>query len=89
MEEDWDRTKLSGFPDNPALDVNSWARANDAFRTSNAFSGFQDRFSDRGWQSRVESFRGWGSMRAGGFSGGRFAGGYIGGGGFQGGGFRR
>jgi hypothetical protein len=76
----------------------SWASADHAFHGSNAFSGF-DRFGDDrsggdrfggfgGWQSRADSFRGWGSMRAGGFRGGRFGGGRFGGGGFRGGGFR-
>jgi len=71
--------------------ANSWARADNAFRSSNAFSGFSaDRFGGgEGWQSRAESFRGWGSMHAGGFFGGRFGGGRFGGGGFRGGGFRR
>jgi hypothetical protein len=85
----------------PASD--SWARADNAFRRSNAFSGFGDRFGeDRfgeghfggfgGWQSRADSFRGWGSLRADGFRDGRFGGGRFGGGGFhgfRGGGFRR
>lgn len=66
---------------------NSWARADNAFKSSNAFSGFGDRFGG-GWASRASSFRGWGSMRAGGFSGGRFGGARFGGGGFHGG-FRR
>jgi hypothetical protein len=79
--------------------ADSWARADNAFRRSNAFSGFDrfggDRFGgDRfggfgGWQSRADSFRGWGSLRAGGFHGGRFGGGRFGGGGFRGGGFHR
>jgi hypothetical protein len=71
---------------------NSWARADNAFRKSNAFSGFGDHFGGGGWASRAESFRGWGSMRRGGFFGGRFGGGRFGGGGFRGGfhgGFRR
>ena len=70
----------------------SWAHADNAFRRSNAFSGFDNRLGeDRfgSWQSRAESFRGWGSMRAGRFRGGRFGGGRFGGGGFRGGGFRR
>jgi hypothetical protein len=80
--------------------ANSWARADHAFGRSNAFSGFDDRFGENrlggdgfrgfgGWQSRAESFRGWGSLRAGGFRGGRFGGGRFGGGGFRGGGRRR
>ena len=73
----------------------SWARADHAFRRSNAFSGFDDRFrEDRshgfgGWQHRAESLRGWGSLHAGGFRGGRFGGGRFGGGRFRGGGSRR
>jgi len=65
--------------------ANSWTRADCAFRSSNAFSGFSaDRFGGgEGWQSRAESFRGWGSMHAGGFFGGRFGGGRFGGGGFR------
>ena len=67
----------------------SWAHADDAFRSSNAFSSFDSRLGGDGWASRAQSFRGWGSMRAGGFFGGRFGGGRFGGGGFRGGGFRR
>jgi hypothetical protein len=43
--------------------------------------GFGELGGFGGWASRANSFRGWGSMRAGGFGGGRF-------GGFHGG-FRR
>jgi Protein of unknown function (DUF3300) len=57
----------------------SWAHADEVER-SNAFGGLAD-----GWQSRAESFRGWGSMRMSGFSGGRFGGERFGGGHF----FRR
>ena len=73
------------------LAANPWARADNAFRSSNAFSDFADRFRGGGWQSRADSFRGWGSMHAGGFLGGRFGGGRFGGGGFHGfhSGFRR
>jgi Protein of unknown function (DUF3300) len=70
---------------------NSWAH-NDLGR-SNAFSGLSDHSggfgNSGGWLSRIDSRRGWGSMRAGGFGGGRFGGGRFGGGGFRGGGFRR
>lgn len=71
---------------------NSWSHDESAFGRSNAFSGLGDRFGGLGgWESRANSFRGWGSMRAGGFGGGRFGGGFghFGGGGFRGGGFRR
>jgi hypothetical protein len=72
---------------------NSWAHDESAFGRSNAFSGLGDRFGGLGgWSSRADSFRGWGSMHAGGFGGGRFGGGGFGGGrfgGFRGGGFRR
>jgi len=73
-----------------ASHADSWARNDGAFGRSNAFSGFGDRFGG-GWASRANSFRGWGSMRAGGFGGGRFGGGRFGGGHFGGfhGGFRR
>jgi hypothetical protein len=75
------------------LDANragSWSHDDSAFGRSNAFSGLGDRFGGLGgWSSRAESFRGWGSMRSGGFGGGRFGGGGFGGGGFRGGGFRR
>ena len=81
--EGLNRTVAPGFEGERALDRNSWARADDAFRNSTAFSGFGDRFGGSGWQSRADSFRGWGSMRAGGFSGGRFGGGRFGGGGFR------
>ncbi len=77
---------------NRAWGANSWAHADKAFRSSDAFSGLGDRFGGGGWESRAQSFRGWGSMRAGGFGGGRFGGGRFGGGhfgGFHGGGFRR
>ena len=69
----------------------SWSHDDSALGRSNAFSGLGDRFgSSGGWASRADSFRGWGSMRSGGFSGGRFGGGGgFGGGGFRGGGFRR
>jgi hypothetical protein len=63
---------------------NSWAHDESAFGRANAFSGLGGR---GGWESRANSFRGWGSMRAGGFSGGRFGGGRFGGGGFGGGRF--
>ncbi len=72
--------------------ADSWAHDDRSFGRSNAFSGFGDRFGGSGgWASRANSFRGWGSMRAGGFSGGRFGGGGFGGGHFGGfhGGFRR
>lgn len=81
--EGLNRTVAPGFEGERALDANSWARADDAFRNSTAFSGFGDRFGGSGWQSRADSLRGWGSMRAGGFSGGRFGGGRFGGGGFR------
>jgi hypothetical protein len=86
-EEDLNRLRNSNF--RFSREMNSWAHANNAFRGSNAFGGLGDRFG--GWQSRAESFRGWGSMRADGFMGGRFGGGRFGGGRFGGfhGGFRR
>ena len=71
--------------------VGSWSHDESAFGRSNAFSGLGDRFGGLGgWSSRADSFRGWGSMRAGGFGGGRFGGGFhgFGGGGFRGGGRR-
>ena len=73
-----------------ASHADSWAHHDGAFGKSNAFSGFGDRFGG-GWASRANSFRGWGSLRAGGFGGGRFGGGRFGGGHFGGfhGGFRR
>jgi hypothetical protein len=70
--------------------ADSWSHDESAFGRSNAFSGLGDRFGGLGgWESRAHSFRGWGSMRAGGFGGGRFGGGFghFGGGGFHGGGF--
>ena len=68
--------------------ANAWSHDESAFGRSNAFSGLGDRFGGLGgWESRANSFRGWGSMRAGGFGGGRFGGGGFGGGGFRGGGF--
>jgi len=68
----------------------SWTHDESAFGRSNAFSGLGDRFGGLGgWSSRADSFRGWGSMCAGGFGGGRFGGGGFGGGGFHAGGFRR
>ena len=81
--EGLNRTVAPGFEGERALDRNSWARADDSFRNSTAFSGFGDRFGGSGWQSRADSFRGWGSMRASGFSGGRFSGGRFGGGRFR------
>ena len=81
--EGLNRTVAPGFEGERALDANSWARADDAFRNSTAFSGFGDRFGGSGWQSRADSLRGWGSMRGSGFSGGRFGGGRFGGGGFR------
>jgi len=87
-DENWNRSSSADH----GWDSNSWARADNASRKSNAFSGFGDRFGGGGWASRAESFRGWGSMRRGGFFGGRFGGGRFGGGGFRGGfhgGFRR
>jgi hypothetical protein len=86
--ENWDRSLSSDH----GWNSNSWAHADSAFRNSNAFSGFDDRFGGGGWASRASSFRGWGSLRGGGFAGGRFGGGGFGGGGFRGGfhgGFRR
>ena len=72
---------------------NSWAQhTSSSGARSTAFSGMDghtDGFGHSGgWFSRADSDRGWGSMRASGFSGGRFGGGRFGGGGF-GGGFRR
>jgi hypothetical protein len=87
-DENWNRNLSAGH----RVNSDSWARADSAFRNSNAFSGFGDRFGGGGWASRAASFRGWGSMRGGGFFGGRFGGGGFGGGGFRGGfhgGFRR
>jgi hypothetical protein len=66
---------------NPEMPEHAWAHS-DSFKRWNAFGGLGDRFGG-GWQSRADSFRGWGSMRAGGFSGGRFGGGHFGGGGFR------
>jgi Protein of unknown function (DUF3300) len=86
---DASRDQWSGLSDR--VNENSWAHADTAFRNSDAFSDLDKRFGG-GWASRADSFRGWGSMRAGGFFGGRFAGGHFGGGGFRGGfhgGFRR
>ncbi len=72
----------------------SWSHDTGGFNRSNAFSDLGRHFGGfggGGWASRADSFRGWGSMRAGGFGGGRFGGGGFGGGGFGGfhGGFRR
>ena len=65
--------------------ASSWAHDDSSFGKSNAFSGLGDHSGGSGgWSSRASSFRGWGSMHAGGFSGGRFGGG---GGGFGGGHF--
>jgi hypothetical protein len=86
-EENVSRGLSQGLEQHRGASTDSWAHADSAFRSSNAFSGFGDRFGG-GWQSRADSFRGWGSMRAGGFSGGRFGGGHFGGGRFHGG-FRR
>ncbi len=75
-----------------ASHADSWAHNDQAFGKPSAFSGFGDRFGgSASWASRANSFRGWGSLRAGGFSGGRFGGGGFGGGHFGGfhGGFRR
>jgi hypothetical protein len=85
-DDNWNRD-LSNLDRDRGLSGNSWAHADNAFRSSNAFSGFGDRFGRGGWESRADSFRGWGSMRSGGFLGGRFGGGHFGGGGFRGGGF--
>src|SRR6516162_9729581 len=52
-----------GFEGARTMPADSWAHADNAFRSSNAFSGFGNRSAD-GWQSRAESFRGWGSMHA-------------------------
>jgi Protein of unknown function (DUF3300) len=72
---------------------NSWAHNDSGLGKSNAFTGMSGHSGGfggfGGWSSRAESGRGWGSMRASGFSGGRFGGGGFGGGGFRGGGFRR
>jgi len=75
---------LSGYGHEQGLNANSWAHADSAFRSSNAFSDFGDR-SGGGWATRASSFRGWGSMRGSAFLGGRFGGGGFGGGGFRGG----
>jgi hypothetical protein len=82
---DWDRSRLDSAHGG---DDASWTRADDAFRSSNAFSDFDRRLSGGGWLSRANSFRGWSSMRSSGFFGGRFGGGGFGGGRFRGG-FRR
>jgi hypothetical protein len=90
-------SRVSNFDreDDRSFDANradSWSHDNSGLGRSNAFSGLGDRFGGSGgWASRADSFRGWGSMRSGGFSGGRFGGGFggFGGGGFRGGGFRR
>ena len=74
--------------DDHGMSSDSWAHADNAFKSSDAFSGFGHGIGGGGgWQSRASSFRGWGSMHSGGFSGGRFGGGHFGGGGFHG--FRR
>jgi hypothetical protein len=75
--------------------ANSWAREDRGGEGPTAFRGLSGHFAGfgggGGWSSRMESARGWGSMRFGGFSGGRFGGGAFGRGGFHGfrGGFRR
>jgi hypothetical protein len=80
----------ASLDDDRSWNAGSWNHDDSAFGRSNAFSGVGDRFGGLGgWSSRADSFRGWGSMRSGGFSGGRFGGGGFGGGGFRGGGFRR
>jgi len=101
---DYDRTTVNNFKGNASrvnnfnadddrhFDANradSWSHDESRFGRSNAFSGLGGNFGGGGWGSRADSFRGWGSMRGGGFSGGRFGGGGFGGGGFRGGGFRR
>jgi Protein of unknown function (DUF3300) len=90
----FDRT--ANFNRNFHADARSedWSHDAGRFDRSNAFSGLGGHaggFGGGGWASRTDSFRGWGSMRAGGFGGGRFGGGGFGGGGFGGfhGGFRR
>ena len=83
------------FDADRSLGVNSWWHDTGRFDRTNVFSGMSGHFGgfgDRGgWASRADSFRGWRSMRAGGFRGGRFGGGGFGGGHFGGfhGGFRR
>jgi hypothetical protein len=70
-----------------SISPNSWSHIGDGLGRSNAFSGLGGQFGDfggGGWAGRTASFRGWGSMRSGGFSGGRFGGGGFGGGGFGG-----
>lgn len=79
---------MSRYGNERAPSSNSWAHADNAFRSSNALSGF-DRSAHGGWESRADSFRGWGSMHAGGFFGGRFGGGGFGRAHFGGGGFHR
>lgn len=85
--EDFNHALNHGLEGDRSLEANPWAHSDNAFRSSNAFSGLGNRFGE-GWAARADSFRGWGSMRAGGFFGGRFGGGRFGGGGFRGG-FRR
>jgi hypothetical protein len=70
-----------------SMSASSWSHMGDDFGRSNAFSGMGGHFGDfggGGWAGRTASFRGWGSMRSGGFGGGRFGGGGFGGGGFGG-----
>jgi hypothetical protein len=90
----YNKTSISKFNRADSRSVNAdrsngWDRDERSSGRSSAFNGWGEHSG--GWASRDDSFRGWGSMRAGGFGGGRFGGGFggFGGGGFRGGGFRR
>jgi hypothetical protein len=78
------RAGVENFGGNHFSDANSWAHHDNWAGRSSAFSGLGGHGGFGGWSSRADSFRGWGSMRAGGFSG--FHGGGFGG--FHGGGRR-
>ena len=75
---------IQNFGGNHFADANSWASHDNWAGRSTAFSGFGHEGGFGGWSSRSDSFRGWGSMHASGFSG--FHGGGFGG--FHGGGRR-
>jgi hypothetical protein len=74
------RSEAQSFRDNHFSDADSWAHHDNWSGGSSAFSGLRGHTGGfGGWSSRADSARGWGSMRAGGFSGFHGFGGFRGG----------
>jgi uncharacterized protein DUF3300 len=82
--DELNRGSFQNFDSNHFSDANSWAHHDNWSGRSDAFNGLGGRAGGfgggfGGWSSRADSSRGWGSMRASGFTGFHGFGGFHGG----------